>query len=373
MRKFGIASVIVLAGACARVMSPSGGERDTQPPRIVETDPPQSTPAPGFMNSTRPVRIVFDETLSERGPREMVSVSPETGAVDVDRDGNELRVTIDGGWQAGKVYHVTVLPGLTDRHGNARTATYELVFSTGAQIMPNVIGGIVTDRITGKPVQNARVEAISRSDSTVYTTVTDTGGFYALRALPLAVYDTRVYVDQNRNRKLDGFEARAIRDVPITSAADTIPMELALLAPDTTPARLVRAEIRDSLQVRLVFDDYVDPAQGLPPIRVTAWLLPDSTPVTGGNILSPRGFEAQRAAAADTTQSVRPDTAAVLPFNELVWVPATPLAAAARYRIIVSGYRNISGIGEGGGNVVAVAPAVRPPPPPAARDTSRTR
>ena len=378
MRKAGsIVFVLATMASCARVMPPSGGQRDQEPPRIVETLPAQNAAATDLAGTSNPVRIVFHETLSERSPREMVQVSPETGEVKAERDGNEIRVTMEGGWQANRIYRVTVLPGIVDRHGNARPGAYELVFSTGGAIVPNALGGLVTDRITGRAVVNARVEAIARADSTVYTTVTDTGGFFALRALPTGVYTARVYSDQNRNRKLDPLEARASRDVTL-GASDTIPVELTLLVPDTTPARLLRAEIRDSLQVRLTFDDYMDPSGSLPPMRVTAWQLPDSTLVSGGSVMTPRQFQQLRADTARAAPGVAPPSAAVadttreLPINELVWVPSAPLLPATRYRISIVGYRNLVGLPDGGGTVVVTSPSrARVPPTPAARDTIR--
>jgi hypothetical protein len=359
--------------SCARVMPPSGGDRDLEAPRIVETFPAQNANTTDLASRNAEVRIVFHETLSERSPRELVQVSPETGEVDAERDGREIRVNIEGGWQPNRIYRVTVMPGIVDRHGNARKTAYELVFSTGATIVPNALGGLATDRISGKPVVGARVEAISRVDSTVYTTVTDSGGFFALRSLPPAAYTTRIYADLNRNRKLDPTEARALRDVTV-SATDTVPIELALLSPDSTPARLVRAEVRDSLQVRLIFDDYTDPA-AMAPLRLVAWQLPDSVMITGGAVLTPRQFDRVR---ADTTRAapgianttrVATDTTRVLPINEMVWVPTVPLRAGVRYRISVGGYRNLQNIPEGGGSVVATAPAARAAPAP--RDSVR--
>ncbi len=330
-----------------------------QPPRIIRTDPEQNSTATAHIGSRRPVRIFFDETISERSPREMVQVSPETGEIDVDRKGKEIRVTIAGGWQPNRVYRVTVLPGIVDRFSNARASAYDLVFSTGAPITPNVVGGVATDRITGRPVANARVEAMSQQDSAVHTTVTDSAGFFAMRSLPPGEYRGRVFVDQNRNRTLDFSEARAALDFTI-GPTDTVPLELALLAPDTTPARLVRATARDSLHVVLTFDDYMDPPAGTIPLDIMAWLLPDSTMLNGGAVMTQR--QAQALAPPDTTQPVLParpaqDTARVLPVNELVWIPPEPLRAAARYRVTVSGYRNLHGIEGGGGSVLFTTPA----------------
>jgi hypothetical protein len=144
-----------------------------------------------------PVRIKFDETLSERGPRgtDAVAISPEDSTLDVSRSGNELKITTKTGWQKGRVYHVTVLPGFAGRAGNQRTVPYELVFSTGPQINPNALAGLVTDRLTGRPVASARVTATSGNDSVPYVTSTDTGGFFALRGMPVSSYRVVAYVD----------------------------------------------------------------------------------------------------------------------------------------------------------------------------------
>jgi hypothetical protein len=356
-------------------MAPTGGELDSEAPRVVETEPGQGQMAMAFADTDRPVRIVFHETISERSPREMVQVSPETGEVDVDRDGNVLEVKIAGGWRAGRVYRVTVLPGIVDRRGNARSTSYELVFSTGAPILHNAVGGIAVDRITGRPAASARVEARLRSDTaTVYTGVTDSAGFFALRSLPAGEYTTVVYADQNRNRTLDAAEARAATDVTV-GATDTLALELALLPRDTTPARLLRAEIRDSMQVRLFFDDYMEGNASLTNIQVSAWQLPDSLIVGTTRVLSSRAFQTLR---NDTTRVTSPrlppaDTANVLPINELVWIPQRALLPNTRYRFTVAGFTNLHGLQGGGGSVVVTSPPPVRATPAAPRDTTARR
>lgn len=378
MRKVSWLLGAVAVVACARVLPPPGGERDTEPPRVVETDPPQNADAPQHAGTRRPVRIIFHETLSERSPRELVQVSPETGLVHAERDGREIRVTIDGGWHVGRVYRITVVPGVVDRFGNARTTTYELVFSTGGVILPNALGGIATDRITGRPAAGARVEAIGQADSTRYTSVTDSTGFFAVRSLPAGSYELRIYSDQNRNREMDAREAREVRPYRV-GERDTVAVEFALLAPDTSPARLLRADIRDSAQVRLNFDDYMEAGAPLNGIRVTVWQLPDSTPHSGGMLMTARQFQAMRDTARSRAATPTPaaqDTALPLPVNELIWVPSPALSPQTRYRITVAGYRNINNVPNGGGTTVAISPQrVRRPPPlrpdsAAARDTT---
>ena len=130
-----------------------------------------------------------------------------------------------------------------------------------------------------------------------------------------------------------------------------------------------------------MFDDYMEATAPLQSIQVLAWQLPDSTPLLAGKLMTVRQHQALR----DTARAVQPppaaaaaqDTARLLPINELVWVPTTPLAPQTRYRFQVSGYQNLHNVPRtGGGSVVATSPArVRTPPPlrpdsAAARDST---
>lgn len=358
-----------LIAACAQASPPPGGTPDKTPPRIESTSPAQNAIGPYAGD----VVFKFDETLSERGarPSEIVLVSPETGKIRADRRGRELKVGIEGGWHNGLVYHVTVLPGLQDRFGNARAEAYELVFSTGPQILPTVIGGVVLDRLTGRAVSSARVVAVGLADSVAYTTLTDTAGFFALRSLPLGGYSMTAHVDLNRNRKIDGVEPRDVKIATLVTPRDTPVVEFSVLAADTTPARLLRAEARDSMQIRVTFDDFIAETEQLGSFGVSFYHLPDSTMVGGGRMLRVREFESIQRAAADTTgrASVARDTARVLPVQELVIVPNTALQPGGRYRVQVSNVRNIAGIAGGGGNVAFSVPA-RPRAAPARPDSA---
>ena len=379
MRAFGALVSAALLG-CAQASSPPGDEPDRSPPRVISTTP--DTNAIGAAFNGRVV-IRFDETLSERGVREddMVLVSPETGEVDIERKGAELRVEIEGGWQGGRIYHVMVLPGVQDRFGNARIQPYELVFSTGPAIPQTAVAGLVTDRLTARAVANARVLLTSTSDSSTYVTLTDTAGFFAIRSLPTGTYGATAFLDQNRNREIDFPEARDVKPLTLSAARDTPIVELSVLAPDTTPARLLRAEAIDSSAVRIAFDDFIPPADRLSGVSVALWQLPDSTHVPiGGALMHPREHERQRA-VKDTSAAAKPpvvverggdlraaaaDTVR-LPTQELVFVPARPLTPGTRYRIIVRGVRNMLGLADGGGSAPFEIPAR---PRPAARDTT---
>ena len=375
--RYGVA-VVALIVACARPMPPSGGGEDREAPRVVST-----TPAHESVVSTVAEEVVFefDETLSERGMTDVVLISPETGAVDVDRDGNKLKIKVEGGWKPNTIYRVVVAPTIQDRHGNVRKEPAEIVFSTGPALTPTAIAGTIIDRITGRPAPNVRVVATGVRDSVAHVTFSDSAGFFGLRFLPVGRYTLQAYEDANRNKKLDFREKQAEQAVNIGTVRDTAILELNILARDTVPARLLRAEARDSVEVRLTFDDYLDPDQPGEQVTARLFVLPDSSPGPSGRVWRVRDWERAKSAAdsvrraqADTTarrpvtevrpQPVRPpgadaDTARVVPTQELVFVAATPLAPRTRYRIVLGNVRNIAGVANGGGAAVF---ATRAPP-----------
>jgi hypothetical protein len=377
--------------ACASAEPPPGGPPDREPPRLLQVSPEPNSIVPGW---DRPVVFQFDERLSERGIREAVLVSPETGEVRVRKKGSRLEVSIEGGWREGQIYRVVVLPGVLDLFGNARKEAVEVVFSTGPEIPNTVVAGTVVDRLTGKPVAGARVEAIHQPDSTTYVELTDSAGMFVFLRIPTGEYRLQAYRDENRNRRPDFFE---IQDTARTALAmnDTALHALALLAPDTTPARLMRAEARDSLQVRLFFDDALDPLQPLTGAEFGLWQLPESTAVAVAAVLYPHEWERQRAEAAaaaqpqDTTgvpqdtirqpqdtirqprhttgqERLRPgpsaqDSTLPLPTRELVLIPGVALRPGGRYRVEARGITNVAGVSGGGGSVAFDAPAAAPP------------
>lgn len=384
MKRFTTIGVLACAAlACARPYPPSGGEQDRSAPRVLTTTPEGLSVVSGFDEAAV---FRFDEKLSERGIRDdAVLVSPETGRATIEREGSELKVKIDGGWRPNTVYRIVIPPGVADRFGNARREPAELVFSTGPQLTPTAIAGVATDRVTGRPLADLRVVAISARDSTTFSTVSDSAGFFSIRFLDLGRYTLQAYEDQNRNKKMDGRERRAERTVNISTVRDTqVIEEFALLSPDTLRARLLKAEPRDSLDVRLTFDDFLDPVQPANEIGVALFRLPDSTRVAGARVMTARALERLRSARQDSIRLAQPDTtrrAAPLPppphqqpdtarmvaVQELVLVPATPLEPRTRYRVELSNVRNINGLPNGGGSAIFTTRA-RPAP-----DTTRSR
>jgi hypothetical protein len=383
---------VLAVSACARAYPPPGGEPDRTPPRLLGTTP---EPLAVVAASDEPVVFHFDERLSERNFTEsLVIVSPQDGALRVQRSGREVRVRIDGGWRAGRVYSVVLLPGVRDLFNNARTEPAEVVFSTGPEMPATAVAGIVIDRITGRPPQQGVVNAVRRDDGAAYMALTDTAGFFSLRHLPLGDYDMVAYGDQNRNRRRDPAEpVDSGRVVTLSAAADTVAITFEVLPVDTTPPRLLRAEAVDSMTVRLFFDDYFDVDEPVLAAVGVVHALPDSVQwATARRVLVAPVWErgraaadaaARRAAAEAAEAAARADTTVapariqlqpqvqpqreqpLLPTRELVVELDRPLGAGQAYTITVSEAVNISGLAGGGvARFETRPPPAEPPPAP---------
>ena len=386
--------------ACANQGAPPGGPRDLTGPQVVETFPDTFAVVAAFDDE---IRIVFDERISERGAQgtldRAVTISPESGEIRVRHSSQALRVRMAGGFQPDQVYRVTVQPLVRDLFGNRMVAAFEFIFSTGAEMTPTVLAGLIVDRITEQPIEGARVTARvepppgeEESDDQVVPThvaITDSSGVYAFRYVPSGRYTITAFTDENRNREYDGFEPVAI-GLEELNPADTVLLNFALLVPDTIPAMVQTVDVVDSLTLAVEFDDFLDPASEL--TGVSATLGPDSLrPPEVATILHERDYlgrqdviqdslhvsdsiqfeEAQEriellrsagdSATADEIESElrtpRPPAQRAqvvlqdreLPKRVLYFMLADTLAADQPYELSVAGVTNINGVPGGGG------------------------
>ena len=265
-----LALVVLGLAACANQGAPPGGEQDRLPPQVVETVPDTFAVVEPF---TGAIRIKFNERISERvsgGDLDRaVQVSPRTGDVRVKHRRDGLEISVAGGFEAGLVYRVTVLPVVTDMFQNSMREAFEFVFSTGPQPLPSVLAGIVDDRITGATTQGISVIAIEADDEdgAQHVAETDSAGIYALRYLPAGTYRIQAFEDVNRNHEADRQEPRG-EVVQTLVVFDTVLAQISILPPDTTEAVLASIEVVDSATMRIVFDDYLDPDSSVSAVGV---------------------------------------------------------------------------------------------------------
>ncbi|MEW5929958.1 MAG: Ig-like domain-containing protein [Gemmatimonadota bacterium] len=374
------AALLLLApAACAHIEPPPGGPEDRQAPQLLATRPDTLRRGGAF---TEPVVLLFDERLSEQSVRDAVSVSPRTSAAEIDHRGDEIRVSLRRGWEAGRIYQVTVAPGVQDLFNNRRAEPVRLVFSTGPEIPDTRLAGTVTARTTGRPEAGTRVEATLVPDSLVYSVQSDSAGAFEFRQIPAGQYRVRAFRDQNADLELQDYEPRdTARATVAVGAAPTV--RLRVLEPDSTAPRAASAQPADSAWIEVRFDDYLDPAQAFAPTQVRV-VLADSSAIQA--VAVELGAGGEGGGPPTGPGAARPDTAGGaapaaptppqerLPSQSLRVRLARPVPPATEFVVRVTGVRNLVGLvggGEARGRTPAAAPAPARPAAPA--DTAAAR
>ena len=387
--KRGLAPAVLTAcavgAACASMQTPPGGPPDAEPAVLLRV-----VPETGAVNA-RPRSAVFefDEVIAQRQGAEQLAdlflISPAEGAPEIDWDRERIEVRPRQGWRPNTTYTVTMLPGLTDLRGNARTEGATVVFSTGPSIAGAALRGIIFDWIAGRVTPGARVEAVSRPDSVVYVGRADSSGTFVIPNIPNGDYTVRAIVDANRNRALDPREAWDSVRVTVTDSAR---VELLTHPHDSVPPRIDRVTVRDSFTLRVVVTPPIDPAVTIDP-SLFALVGADSMPVQIAEARAAQVYEREQAerdrARADsiaratppppTTPGLAPPeptpsavTAVAMsrpsPITEIVIVVARPLRAGAAYRLRAVPIRGLMGTARESERVFTVPEPPKPAGPP---------
>jgi len=255
--------------------------QDRIPPVVVSVEPePFALVEPG----TDRLRVRFNERISEQTGsgllEDAVQISPEVAELEVEHKRDGLEVKIPGGLRPGVAYTIRIVPILRDMFGNPMAVPFEWAVSTGGDFSENAVVGQVWDRATGEYLRDVRVvmtpDPREEGDTPRYVVTSGEEGLYALRILPPGSFRLEAFQDRNRNREPDAGEPRG-SVVDSLGPADTLFLSLAVLVPDTTAAILAQGEVLDSLVVRLLFDDFVDPTVPVEGVAVT--LGPDTAQV----------------------------------------------------------------------------------------------
>lgn len=342
------------------------------PPYVVATVPDTFAVVE---EGLREFEFKFSERISERAAagalEDAVVVSPEIGAVRVRHRRDAITVETRQGLLSGRVYRVTVLPVVMDMFDNALRDPFDLVVSTGGEFAPNVVAGVVEDRVNGTAVAGARVEAVfaEGGDTATHWGYSDDGGFYSLRFLPAGSFDLRAWQDRNRDAEAGPREPFALHGGGVLGAADTAYGVLSLVEPDTSAAQLVRASVSDSVTIVFEFDDYLDPHA--PGEMIEGVLLPQGEgrprvfPLFHDHELQAWKAEQADSAGQDAAREEAPPPATglsglILPAQTLTGVLAEPLPPSRAYEAVLTGVFNLAGL-EARGAKIIVSRDVQPP------------
>ena len=256
VRHLGLISILMLS-ACAQVGVPTGGEKDNQPPVVINAEPELgatevSTKAGGT------ITLEFDEYVNVRQLSAQLLVSPPLKKpVEWWMKGREVTFMWNEDLEEGGTYVFQFGEAIIDvREGNAASNLLH-AFSTGPSIDTLSLHGKVVDAFTQEAQADRKIFLYERStpiDSIVagelpkYVGNTNSKGEFTLKYLGEGEYRLLAIDDVDRNYRWTDGEALALYSERIkVSGCDTLTSALRMQKTANTEVKYFVNTKRDSL------------------------------------------------------------------------------------------------------------------------------
>ncbi len=215
-----------LAGfySCANIIPPSGGYRDSLPPRLVLSSPKDS--AVNVSRLTKNIVLTFDEFVTLQNPQQSVIMSPLPPQNRMPQFEYKLRnvtIRLKDTLEAGTTYSFQFGESIKDvNEGNiARNLNY--AFSTGSFLDDRTYRGKVLQAENGKPDSTLIVilhsnlddSAVKKTSPRYFTRINGKGEFI-FRNLPAGTFHVYVIPNNYLKRYDDSTQLFAFRNTPVT-------------------------------------------------------------------------------------------------------------------------------------------------------------
>jgi len=261
---FFLAGMLVSFG-CAKIQAPPGGPEDKTPPEVLSV-----TPETGTVNVDRfaPVRIDFSEPITKDKIEDAVYISPRPSEEPEYRwEKNTLLIKWTDSLAADITYLITVAARIADRRGNRLAEPLMMAFSTGAAIDSGTINGRVYEG--AKQASSAQVllfrlpldSAGAVFEVPDYLTECGADGIYEFSYLPRGTYRAIAMIDKNKDRKLNLGEKAGVGAFDIElqqSVGASLPLDLYLRDVDTARFELIRCQVDPDRILRADFSHTID-------------------------------------------------------------------------------------------------------------------
>ncbi|WP_457652904.1 Ig-like domain-containing protein [Rhodocaloribacter sp.] len=278
-----LAGLLVL-GACASPLPPTGGPPDRTPPAVVATEPPN-----GAVNvRAEKIEITFSEYVDQGSFARAFTLTPDFERLpEFSWHGKRVEIVFPEPLRENTTYILTLDNNLRDLHGVTLREPITLAFSTGPEINRGRLAGRVLEPWRGDGAPGLDVYAFPAPDEAApdslperpaYRTQTGDDGRFLFEYMSEEPFFVIALRDRNRNRRPDVAEAFAVPPRPVlrpdtTSVGDE--RRWLVTVRDTIPPELRQVRARSSRRLALRFSEAVRLAR----TDTAGWVLRDS--VTG--------------------------------------------------------------------------------------------
>lgn len=253
-----LAVIVFLFTACAQIVAPTGGPRDTTPPKMVKV-----MPIPNSLNfdQNTEIKITFDEFMEINNPNEKTMVSPPLkNAPTYKTEGKSLIIRFNDTLKTNTTYTMFFDNCIKDITEGNLISSYEYVFSTGNTIDSNTIKGSVCDALTLKPEKQVyvmlykeNIDSLPRTQKPYYITKTNDLGDFAFSHISQGDFKIFTLTDKNNNLIFDQFSERiGFAIAPVSSKSEEL-VKLSMFTQSDTSQRILRSAIASRGKIFIAF------------------------------------------------------------------------------------------------------------------------
>lgn len=262
---FFLFGVLVFLTSCANMVAPTGGPKDTTPPKVVMASPENRSVA---FNGNR-IEITFDEYVTLNNASQQVLVSPPlTTKPDIKLNNKTVVVKFKENLRPNTTYTIDFGEAIKDLHEGNLFKDYAYAFATGDLLDTLSIAGAVLDAETRKPVDKLYVGLYDGNLDSVfsmplkqapdYITRTDKEGRFRLNGLPDVPFLVFALEDMNANLFYDMPNEKVAFLDTLVCPSDSLDLTLlAFTETDTTQMLLENKLVEEGL-FRFVFRQPAD-------------------------------------------------------------------------------------------------------------------
>lgn len=244
---------------CASMQQPTGGPKDSIPPKVVKETPKNLTR--NFKADK--IEIQFNEFFKLNNEFKEISISPALERMPIFKvKRNVLEIRLEDTLEKNTTYSINFGNAIADVNESNILKNYSYVFATGDVIDSLTISGTVINTLTKRPVLDATVFILPINQDTIFGkrrasifTTTDSSGNYTLNHLREGTY--RIYALKeeggdriyNSSKELIGFKTDSIR---LEKNLTEVDMEL--FRADATDFRVQDRKIENTGRIVLTYN-----------------------------------------------------------------------------------------------------------------------
>lgn len=236
--------VLLIVSSCASQQPVTGGPKDTIPPTLLSTNPPNKS-----INFTgRKIILTFSENIKENQLNSKLIVTPDNqNKFETLIRKNSISLEFEKPFEDSTTYTLNFNSSIEDITEGNDAENVILAFSTTNYIDSLAISGTVIDLLTAEPQPDITVALYQAEDTAhifnrrpLYFTKTSKDGFYSIENLKHGRYRLYAFHDKNKNNLCEadaekhGFFADTIS---LTQNLDSI--HLSVLLNDVRPLRQI--------------------------------------------------------------------------------------------------------------------------------------